>query len=81
MKKKLIDYNDRKNEKKNGLINFINSLDFMNKDILNNKDFQEYRNNDEIIDEDNDLKNYIIEFNNKIGNKNICIKNEKILFK
>ena len=81
MKKKLIDYNDRKNEKKNGLINFINSLDFMNKDILNNKDFQEYRNNDEIIDENNDLKNYIIEFNNKIGNKNICIKNEKILFK
>jgi hypothetical protein len=76
-----LNYITRKNEKKNGLINFINSLDFMNKDILNNKDFQEYRNNDEIIDEDNDLKNYIIEFNNKIGNKNICIKNEKILFK
>ena len=53
----------------------------MKKDTLRGKDFQEYRNNDEIIDEDNDLKNYIIEFNNKIGNKNICIKNEKILFK
>ena len=81
MKKKLIDYNDRKNEKKNGLINFINSLDFMNKDILNNKDFQEYRNNDEIIDNDNNLDSYIREFNKRIKNKNICIKNEKILFK
>ena len=81
MKAKINGYNFGKKEEKNGLINFINSVDFMNKDILDNKDFQEYRNNDEIIDNDNNLDSYIREFNKKIKNKNICIKNEKILFK
>ena len=66
-------------ERNNGLNNFINSIDFMNKDIK--KYFKEYNINKEYIEENINLNNYIIEFNNRIENKDILIKNENVLFK
>ena len=65
-------------ERNNGLNNFINSIDFMNKDIK--KYFKEYNINKEYIEENINLNNYIIEFNNRIENKNILIKNENVLY-
>ena len=65
-------------ERNNGLNNFINSIDFMNKDIK--KYFKEYNINKEYIEDHINLNNYIIEFNNRIENKNILIKNENVLY-
>ena len=70
---------EKEKEKSKGLINFINSIDFMNKDISNY--FKEYNINKEYNEEDINLNNYIIEFNNRIENKDILIKNENVLFK
>ena len=73
------EFNEEK-EKKNELINFINSIDYMNKDISNIQYLNEYKNNNEIIDDNINLNNYINEFNNIIEDKNIIIKNEKDLY-
>ena len=73
------EFNEEK-EKKNELINFINSMDYMNKDISNIPYLNEYENNNEIIDDNINLNNYINEFNNIIEDKNIIIKNEKDLY-
>ena len=70
---------EKEKEKSKGLINFINSIDFMNKDISNY--FKEYNINKEYNEKDINLDNYIIEFNNRIENKDILIKNENVLFK
>ena len=51
----------------------------MNKDISNY--FKEYNINKEYNEKDINLDNYIIEFNNRIENKDILIKNENVLFK
>ena len=73
------EFNEEK-EKKNELINFINSIDYMNKDISNIQYLNEYKINNEIIDDNINLNNYINEFNNIIEDKNIIIKNEKDLY-
>ena len=70
---------EKEKEKSKGLINFINSIDFMNKDISNY--FKEYNIIKEYNEKDINLDNYIIEFNNRIENKDILIKNENVLFK
>jgi hypothetical protein len=79
MRKNQNNLNSKEKEKSKGLINFINSIDFMNKDISNY--FKEYNINKEYNEEDINLNNYIIEFNNRIENKDILIKNENVLFK
>lgn len=79
MRKNQNNLNSREKEKSKGLINFINSIDFMNKDISNY--FKEYNINKEYNEKDINLNNYIIEFNNRIENKDILIKNENVLFK
>ena len=79
MRKNQNNLNFKEKEKSKGLINFINSIDFMNKDISNY--FKEYNINKEYNEEDINLNNYIIEFNNRIENKDILIKNENVLFK
>lgn len=79
MRKNQNNLNSKEKEKSKGLINFINSIDFMNKDISNY--FKEYNINKEYNEKDINLDNYIIEFNNRIENKNILIKNENVLFK
>ena len=79
MRKNQNNLNSKEKEKSKGLINFINSIDFMNKDISNY--FKEYNINKEYNEKDINLNNYIIEFNNKIENKDILIKNENVLFK
>lgn len=79
MRKNQNNLNSREKEKSKGLINFINSIDFMNKDISNY--FKEYNINKEYNEKDINLDNYIIEFNNRIENKDILIKNENVLFK
>ena len=73
------EFNEEK-EKKKELINFINSIDYLNKDISNIQYLNEYKNNNEIIDDNINLNNYINEFNNIIEDKNIIIKNEKDLY-
>ena len=73
------EFNEKK-EKKNELINFINSIDYMNKDISDIQYLNEYKINNEIIDDNINLNNYINEFNNIIEDKNIIIKNEKDLY-
>ena len=78
MKKNPNYLNSVEKEKISGLNNFINSIDFMNKDIK--KYFKEYNINKEYIEENINLNNYIIEFNNRIENKNILIKNENVLY-
>ena len=78
MRKNQNNLNSKEKEKSKGLINFINSIDFMNKDISNY--FKEYNIIKE-YEEDINLNNYIIEFNNRIENKDILIKNENVLFK
>ena len=78
MKKNPNYLNSVEKEKNNGLNNFINSIDFMNKDIK--KYFKEYNINKEYIEDNINLNNYIIEFNNRIENKNILIKNENVLY-
>ena len=79
MRKNQNNLNSREKEKSKGLINFINSIDFMNKDISNY--FKEYNINKEYNEKDINLDNYIIEFNNRIENKDFLIRNENILFK
>ena len=79
MRKNQNNLNSKEKEKCKGLINFINSIDFMNKDISNY--FKEYNINKEYNEKDINLDNYIIEFNNRIENKDILIKNENVLFK
>ncbi len=79
MRKNQNNLNSKEKEKSKGLINFINSIDFMNKDISNY--FKEYNINKEYNEKDINLDNYIIEFNNRIENKDILIKNENVLFK
>jgi len=79
MRKNQNNLNSKEKEKSKGLINFINSIDFMNKDISNY--FKEYNINKEYNEKDINLNNYIIEFNNRIENKDILIKNENVLFK
>ena len=78
MKKNPNYLNSIEKEKISGLNNFINSIDFMNKDIK--KYFKEYNINKEYIEDNINLNNYIIEFNNRIENKNILIKNENVLY-
>ena len=78
MKKNPNYLNSVEKERNNGLNNFINSIDFMNKDIK--KYFKEYNINKEYIEENINLNNYIIEFNNRIENKNTLIKNENVLY-
>ena len=78
MKKNPNYLNSIEKEKISGLNNFINSIDFMNKDIK--KYFKEYNINKEYIEENINLNNYIIEFNNRIESKNILIKNENVLY-
>jgi len=78
MKKNPNYLNSVEKEKISGLNNFINSIDFMNKDIK--KYFKEYNINKEYFEENINLNNYIIEFNNRIENKNILIKNENVLY-
>ena len=79
MRKNQNNLNSKEKEKSKGLINFINSIDFMNKDISNY--FKEYNINKEYNEKDINLNNYIIEFNNRIENKDILIKNENVLYK
>lgn len=79
MRKNQNNLNSKEKEKSKGLINFINSIDFMNKDISNY--FKEYNINKEYNEKDINLDNYIIEFNNRIENKDILIKNENVLYK
>ena len=79
MRKNQNNLNSKEKEKSKGLINFINSIDFMNKDISNY--FKEYNIIKEYNEKDINLNNYIIEFNNRIENKDILIKNENVLFK
>ena len=79
MRKNQNNLNSKEKEKSKGLINFINSIDFMNKDISNY--FKEYNIIKEYNEKDINLDNYIIEFNNKIENKDILIKNENVLYK
>jgi hypothetical protein len=79
MRKNQNNLNSKEKEKSKGLINFINSIDFMNKDISNY--FKEYNIIKEYNEKDINLNNYIIEFNNRIENKDILIKNENVLYK
>ena len=66
------------NPKKN-ISNFINSIDFMNKDITE-KQFNLYQLNNEILNIDINLEPYIKEINKRIKKENICIGNEIELY-
>jgi hypothetical protein len=68
-----------KNPKKE-IINFINSIDYINEDITQNKNFNFYQLNNEIFDIDLNLSPYIEELNNLLKNDKKSIKNEIELF-
>ena len=65
---------------KKGIINFINSIDYINKDITTTKNFNLYQLNNEIIDIDLNLSSYIKELNNLLKNEKLSIKNEIDLY-
>ena len=65
---------------KKGIINFINSIDYINKDITTTKNFNLYQLNNEIIDIDLNLSPYIKELNNLLKNEKLSIKNEIDLY-
>ena len=67
-----------KNQKKD-ISKFINSLDYINKDILEKK-FNLYQLNNEILNIDINLEPYIKEINKRIKKENICIRNEIELY-
>ena len=58
---------------------FINSLDYINKDISETK-FNLYNLNNEILNIDINLEPYIKELNKRINKENISIKNEIELY-
>ena len=78
--------NKNKNQKqeykssKKEIINFINSIDYINKDITTTKNFNLYQLNNEIIDIDLNLSSYIKELNNLLKNEKLSIKNEIDLY-
>ena len=78
--------NKNKNQKqeykspKKEIINFINSIDYINKDITTTKNFNLYQLNNEIIDIDLNLSLYIKELNNLLKNEKLSIKNEIDLY-
>ena len=78
--------NKNKNQKqeykssKKEIINFINSIDYINKDITTTKNFNLYQLNNEIIDIDLNLSPYIKELNNLLKNEKLSIKNEIDLY-
>ena len=65
---------------KKGIINFINSIDYINKDITTTKNFNLYQLNNEIIDIDLNLSLYIKELNSLLKNEKLSIKNEIDLY-
>ena len=78
--------NKNKNQKqeykspKKEIINFINSIDYINKDITTTKNFNLYQLNNEIIDIDLNLSLYIKELNSLLKNEKLSIKNEIDLY-
>ena len=56
-------------------------MDYINEDISNLEYFQNKRFNDDILDIEINLNNYIIELNNRLENKGLCIKSENELFR
>ena len=67
-----------KNQKKD-ISKFINSIDYINKDLLEKK-FNLYLLNNEILNIDINLEPYIKEINKRIKKENICIGNEIELY-
>lgn len=64
------------------VINFVNSIDYINKDISDIKNFNLdlFNINNEILDIDLDLNPYIKELNSRLNNEKISIKYEIELF-
>ena len=62
------------------IINFINSIDYINKDITQTKNFNFYQLDNEILDIDINLSPYIEELNNLIKKDQKFIKNEIELY-
>ena len=67
-----------KNKKKD-ISKFINSIDYINKDLLEKK-FNLYLLNNEILNIDINLEPYIKEINKRIKKENNCIGNEIELY-
>jgi len=59
---------------------FINSIDYINKDISEINNFNIYKLNNAIIDIEINLQPYIEELNNRLNNENLSIKNEIELY-
>ena len=59
---------------------FINSIDYINKDISEINNFNIYKINNAIIDIEINLQPYIEELNNRLNNENLSIKNEIELY-
>ena len=70
---------ENKNDKLD-IANFVNSLDYMNKDISEFNNFNQYQLNKEIINLEINLKPFIDELNNKLDNRNLFIYNEMQLY-
>lgn len=64
------------------IVKFINSIDYINKDISDIKNFNLdlFNINNEILDIDLDLNPYIKELNSRLNNEKISIKYEIELF-
>ena len=58
---------------------FINSIDYINKDI-SQINFEQYELNKKIINIEINLKPFIAELNNKLNNSNLYIQSEKELY-
>lgn len=59
---------------------FINSIDYINKDISEINNFNLYKLNNEYVDIEINLHSYIDELNKRLNNDNISIKNEIELY-
>ena len=72
-----------KTENKNDnldITSFVNSIDYMNKDIFAFNNFNQCQLNKEIINLEINLKPFIDELNNKLGKRNLFIQNEIQLY-
>ena len=80
MKKNIPQKKEYKSQKKQ-ISNFVNSIDYMNKDIsteINNLNLNYYNN--EILNIEINLLPYIDELNNRLKNTKISIQNEIELY-
>ena len=70
----------KKPKTKIDIMKFVNSIDYINKDISKINNLNLYQLNNEILDMDIDLEPYINELNKRLNNEHLIIKNEIQLY-